>query len=158
MKKVLINLAIATTTVSLALTGCSKNTQNENTATGAVTGGVLGGLAGSLVGGGAGTAVAIGVGIVGGALIGGYIGHNMDSTDYSNMNRSLSNRTNEGTTWKNERTGTTYTVVPTSRYITVNGNPNCRRFFTIANINGEDKKVYGTACRQSDGSWKGVNR
>jgi surface antigen len=157
MKKVLINLAIATTTVSLALTGCSKNTQNENTATGAVTGGVLGGLAGSLVGGGTGRAVAIGVGIVGGALIGGYIGHNMDSTDHANMNKSMDNRTNEATTWKNEKTGATYTVIPTSKYMTVNGNPNCRKFVTIANINGKDKKVHGIACRQSDGSWKGLN-
>lgn len=143
---------------SVGLVGCSSNTQSENTGIGAVTGAVAGGLAGSLIGGGAGKVVAVGVGAVAGALLGGYIGHNMDSSDHGRMNNAMNNNpTNKSTTWTNSQTGTRYTVAPTSSMMTVNGNPNCRRYYTTAIIGGKKQKISGIACRQSDGSWRAMN-
>ena len=151
MNKSLILLVL----LSFSLVGCSTNTQKENTATGVVSGAVIGGLAGSLIGAGTGQAVAIGVGIVGGALLGGYIGHNMDSSDNANMNAAMDKPTNHSTSWKNDKTKSSYTVTPTSDKMTMN-NSMCRHFTTTAVINGKAEKVHGVACQQSDGTWKAV--
>jgi surface antigen len=144
--------------VSIALVSCSTNTQRENTGIGVATGAVAGGLAGSLIGGGAGKVVAVGVGAVAGALLGGYIGHSMDSSDKDKMNSAMTNNpTNKATTWKNSSTGTKYTVAPTSSKMTVNGNPDCRRYYSTAIIDGKKQKVSGIACQQADGTWQAVN-
>ena len=143
--------------LSIGLVACSTNTQKENTGIGAVTGAVVGGLAGSAFGGGTGKVVAVGVGAVAGALIGGYIGHSMDSTDSVKMNSAMNNPTNQTTHWKNKKTGARYSMTPTSNRMTVNGNPNCRKYHSTAVINGEKHRVYGVACLQSDGTWKAVN-
>ena len=153
MNKALMKIAIVVTTVSLV--SCSTNTQNQNTAVGAVTGGVIGGLAGSAIGGGVGKAVAIGAGIVVGALIGGYVGSSMDSSDKSHMYTSVS--TGHPANWVNSNTHTVYSVNPSSQYITVNGNPYCRKYTTVATIHHKSHKVHGIACRQADGTWKAVN-
>ncbi len=152
MKSVLTKLLVLLFSVSLV--SCSTNTQKENTGVGVATGAVAGGLLGSLIGGGTGKAVAIGVGIVAGALIGGAIGHSMDSSDHAEMNHAVT--TGKTTTWTNPKTKSTYTVVPSKRYVTVNGNPYCRNYTTTAVIDGKTSKVHGVACRQSDGSWKAV--
>lgn len=144
--------------LSVGLVGCSTNTQSENTGIGAVSGAVLGGLAGSLIGGGTGKVLAVGVGAIAGGVLGGYIGHSMESSDTQRVNDAMENNpTNQATTWTNQKTGTRYTVAPTSNKMTINGNPNCRRYYTTAVIDGRKQKVSGIACQQDDGSWKAVN-
>ena len=155
MKKLLVNLMILL--ASMSLVACSTNTQKENTGVGVVSGAVIGGLAGSLVGGGVGKAVAVGVGIVAGALVGGYIGHNMDHSDSMKMDSAMNNPTNQSSTWTNSKTGATYTVKPTSKKMTVNGNSNCRKYYTKAMMNGKQQVVHGVACMQSNGTWAAVN-
>lgn len=152
MKKTLISTVIICSMVGLV--GCSTNTQSQNTGIGVVSGAVVGGLAGSLIGGGAGKVVAIGVGAVAGALVGCSIGHSMDHSDNTTMSNAMySNSTNQGTTWTNNRTGATYTVVPTSKMMTYKKHHNCRTYYTTAVISGKTQKVYGVACRKADGSW-----
>jgi len=152
MKNGLIKLGLLFLTVCLV--GCSTNTQKENTATGAVGGGVLGGLAGSLIGAGTGQAVAIGAGIIAGALIGGYIGHEADSSDTAKANAAMNdNPPNKCTTWKNKKTHKQYSVKPTSNNMTMNGNPNCRTYTTVIQLDGKTEKTKGTACRQENGNW-----
>ena len=152
MKRILTNAALV---MMIALTGCSTNTQKENTGIGVATGAVVGGLAGSLVGGGTGKAVAIGVGIVAGALIGGSVGHSMDNSDNSNTYTVMhDNKTNQTTKWVNSKTGVTYTMTPTSDFFTVKGNPNCRRYhFTATQQSGKTSYHNGTVCFRKDGSW-----
>lgn len=159
MKTSFINLIVLCVSVMcFSLVGCSSNTQSENTGVGAVSGAVVGGLAGSLVGAGTGQAVAIGVGAVAGALLGGYVGHSMDSSDNTRVYNTMEhNPTNHATHWKNTTTGNTYTVAPTSQRMAVNGNPNCRRYYSTAVINGEKRKVSGIACRQANGTWQAVS-
>ncbi|HSW70150.1 MAG TPA: RT0821/Lpp0805 family surface protein [Gammaproteobacteria bacterium] len=152
MKKIAIALIVLITSISLA--GCADMTKQD---VGTVSGGVIGGLVGSQFGGGTGKLVAVGAGALAGALIGGAIGKNMDDTDRMKMNQALeSNSVGQPAYWQNQKTGTDYSVTPTKN-VTVDGNQYCREYRSVANIAGKKQQVYGTACRQPDGSWQVVS-
>lgn len=157
MKKILMNVLIFL--LGTGLVACSSNTQNENTVLGAASGAVAGGLAGSAIGAGTGNAVAIGVGAVTGAIVGGVVGHSMDHSDNTRAYRIMDyNPTNKQETWQNKKTHSSYTVKPTSNMLTINGNPNCRKFTTMGVIDGKaSEEMSGTACRQPNGTWKAVS-
>ncbi len=139
--------------VSVSLVGCS-NMSNQDIGTG--TGAVLGGLLGSQFGQGGGKVLAVGLGAVAGAVIGNAIGKNMDDTDRLKMNNALeSNRAGQPAYWTNSKTGNRYTVTPTQN-VTYDYNPYCREYRTTAYIAGKKQQVYGTACRQPDGTWQAV--
>ncbi|MGD8429637.1 MAG: RT0821/Lpp0805 family surface protein, partial [Ectothiorhodospiraceae bacterium] len=136
-----------------ALTSCADYGQQEQS--GMVIGGVLGGLLGRQVGEGHGNVAAIIVGTLAGAAIGGSIGRTMDETDRLKTSMALENvRTGVPSTWRNPDTGNQYTVTPTRTYDS--GSGPCREFTVDAVIGGRTEQVYGTACRQPDGSWKVV--
>jgi surface antigen len=146
--------ALVAVLISLNLVGCS-NMHNQDVGT--LTGGAIGGLIGSRFGGGTGQLVAIGAGALAGAYIGNRIGKNMDDTDRLKMNQAMEqNSTGQPAYWQNQKTDTSYTVVPTKN-VTYDGNPYCREYRSTAIIAGKKQQVYGTACRQSDGSWQMVN-
>jgi surface antigen len=152
MKKFVAMLAIAFT--SLSLTACENMTNQD---VGTVTGGVIGGILGSTIGGGSGQLVAIGAGTLAGALIGGQVGRNMDVQDRAIMNRAFENNAvGQPAYWQNQRTGAAYDVVPTQN-VMYDGNPYCREYHSNAMIAGKSQQVYGTACRQPDGSWQVMN-
>ena len=139
--------------VSIALTGCQNMSKQD---AGTITGAVAGGLVGSTIGNGTGQVMAIAAGTLAGAFIGNAVGKSMDDTDRMKMNQALeSNHAGQPAYWKNKNTGAQYKVVPIKN-VTVNHNKYCREYQTIATINGEQQKMYGTACRQPDGSWKAV--
>jgi len=155
MKQTLIKAAVLAASISLVVSCSSSNTQSENTTIGAVTGAVVGGVAGSAIGAGTGTAVAVGVGIVGGALIGGMIGHSMDHSDNVQASYALEHtQKKKSHHWKNKKTGTHYTVTPTSKQMAMNGQSNCRKYAITAVANGKSQKTDAIACRQPDGSWQ----
>lgn len=138
---------------SFALTSCS-NVSNQDV--GVVTGGAIGGALGSLFGSGSGKIAAAVGGTVLGAIIGGKIGSTMDKVDQMKMNQALeSAHTGQTESWKNPDNGNRYSVTPTKTYYK-KGRP-CRSFVTTAYINGKQDRVYGKACRTSDGRWKMVN-
>jgi len=140
--------------IGTSVVGCS-NMNNQDVGT--LSGGVLGGLIGSRFGGGAGQFVAIGAGTLLGAYLGGKIGQNMDAADRARMNTALeTNNVGQPAYWANQKTGANYTVVPTKN-VTVDGNAYCREYRTTANIAGKQQQVYGTACRQPDGTWQSAN-
>ena len=148
-RKILSSIALATV---LSVTGCATY-QGPQEQTGMVIGGILGGVLGDQVGGGHGRTVAIIAGTLAGAAIGGAIGHNMDETDRMRTAQSLETvRTGVPSRWRNPDTGNDYTVVPTRTYDTSSGP--CREYTIDAMIGGRKEKVYGTACRQPDGSWR----
>jgi surface antigen len=147
--KILSAIALAGT---LAVSGCATY-QGPQEQTGMVIGGILGGVLGNQVGGGHGRTAAIIAGTLAGAAIGGAIGHNMDATDRMRMGQTLETvRTGVPTRWHNPDTNNDYTMVPTNTYETASGP--CREYVIDAIIGGRTEKVYGTACRQPDGSWK----
>lgn len=139
---------------ALFMTGCS---QMNNQDVGTVTGAVAGGLLGSQFGRGGGQMLAIGAGTLAGAYFGGKIGQSMDETDRLKMSRTFeSNNVGQPAYWRNQNTGAQYTVTPTKN-VTVRGNRYCREYRTTAIVAGKEQQVYGTACRQPDGSWKVIN-
>lgn len=157
MKQIATYVVILITTAMLALAGCSSNTQNQNTAVGAVGGAVVGGLAGSAIGAGTGQAVAIGAGAVAGALLGGWIGHSMDHSDNSSMCGCMDrNSAGQPSSWKNKQTGARYTMKPTSEVMAYNGNNTCRKYQITGVVNGKRETNEGIACRNADGTWRTV--
>jgi len=145
--------SIILTLCSIALTGC-QNMSNADVGT--MTGAVAGGLLGSTIGQGRGQVVAIAAGAAAGALVGNAIGKSMDAQDRMKMNNALeSNTVGQPAYWNNKNTGARYKVTPV-RNVSVDNNKYCREYQTVATINGQQQKMYGTACRQPDGSWKVV--
>lgn len=145
--------AIITLFCSLSLAGCQNMSQQD---VGTVTGAVAGGLLGSTIGKGGGQLVAIGAGTLAGAYIGGKIGQHMDQEDRARMNQALeSNNTGQPAYWRNANNGTSYKVTPVKN-VRVGSNQYCREYRTTADIGGKQQQMYGTACRQPDGSWKVV--
>jgi surface antigen len=152
MKKSMTALVIIL--CSLSLIGCANVSKQD---VGVVTGGVAGGLLGSTVGSGNGRLLAIAAGTLAGAYIGGQVGKSMDETDRLKMNSALEgNAIGQPAYWHNNHSGANYEVVPTKN-VTVDGNQYCREYRTVANIGGKKQQVYGTACRQPDGSWQAVS-
>lgn len=146
------NFLIATLLgAGLTLSGCAMDRPHEQA--GMVIGGALGGVLGNQVGRGSGRTAAIIVGTLAGAAIGGAVGRSMDDTDRLKTAHSLENvRTGVSSSWRNPDTGNQYTVTPTRTYES-SGGP-CREYSVDAMISGRTEKVYGTACRQADGSWR----
>jgi surface antigen len=135
------------------LTGCENMSKRD---TGAVLGGIAGGIIGNQVGKGKGRTVAIIAGSIAGAFIGGSIGKQMDENDRYRSQQALeSNPVNRTSSWRNPDSGNSYEVTPTRTYESDSGP--CREYTTEAVINGRSETVYGTACRQPDGSWQAAN-
>lgn len=144
-------LTMAGTCVIL-LSGCASY-QSQQEQAGMVIGGVLGGVLGSQVGGGDGRTSAIILGALAGAAIGGSVGHSMADVDKLRTAQTLENvRTGVPSSWKNPDSGNQYMVVPTRTYDTAAGP--CRDYTIDAVIAGSKDRVFGTACRQPDGSWQ----
>jgi surface antigen len=151
-QKLLLSTLLA---ASVALTGCATY-QGQQEQAGMVIGGILGGVLGSQVGKGHGQTAAIIAGTMAGAAIGGAVGHSMDETDRLRTAQTLETvRTGVPSRWHNPDTGNDYTVVPTRTFETAQGP--CREYTMNAMIGGKKETVYGTACRQPDGSWQVQN-
>lgn len=145
---------IAIPLIALAMVGC--NTPPTQEQSGMVVGGILGGVIGHQVGRGSGRTVATILGTIVGASIGGNIGRSMDDTDRLKTAHALESvRTTVPSTWVNPDTRNQYTVTPTRTYDSATGP--CREYTVKALIGGQPETVYGTACRQADGSWKVIN-
>lgn len=133
--------------------GCVNPTKRD---TGTVIGGIAGGVLGNQIGGGKGRTAAVILGTLVGAYIGGNIGQAMDDNDRYRAQETLERTpTNKTTSWRNPDTGNSYQVTPTRTYESSNGP--CREYTTEAVIDGRRETVYGTACRQPDGTWQASN-
>ena len=143
---------------AVALAGCAGVQQsareNPKTARGAVGGAVLGGVIGGIAGGGKYAAI----GAIAGALIGGAIGKQMDERDKRLARETAqrafeANSSGQASTWQNPESGNSGSVTPTRTYQLATGQY-CREYQQTIQIGGEDHETYGTACRQSDGTWR----
>jgi surface antigen len=144
--------------VVVLLTGCATIEQNPKTAIGAAGGGTLGGLIAAAAGG---SPAAIAASVIGGILVGGVVGGLLDERDRRLAaeagQRALETApSGRPVAWKNPDSGHSGTVTPTKTYQTAGGTY-CREYQTTVVIEGKQDKAYGTACRQTDGSWKIVN-
>jgi surface antigen len=152
MKIKLIHLLFFAST--LGLVGC----YNTKEAYGTIAGATIGGSIGAVPGAGVGAALWVVGGAIGGALIGEAIGRAMDDSDRAVMYRTLDhNATNQPGCWTNCRTGKRFMIVPISEFVMMNDTPYCRRFISSGYVDCQKRYVYGTACRQPDGTWLAVN-
>jgi surface antigen len=146
----------AATVLVAALGGCSVPAQRQQEQAGVVIGAVMGGLLGSQVGHGTGRTAATIVGTMVGAMVGGSVGRSMDETDRIKTAHTLETvRTGVPSSWRNPDSGNQYTVVPQRTYDSAQGP--CREYMVDSVVGGRAEKVYGTACRQADGSWRAMN-
>lgn len=128
---------------------------------GTVLGGVAGGIAGNQIGKGQGNTVATIGGALLGSMVGSSIGQSLDRADMQYLNSSTQGAL-EGTTtgtvsrWINPDSGNSGTVTPT-RTFQNNSGQYCREFSQTIVVGGQKQDAFGTACRQSDGSWQVVN-
>jgi surface antigen len=129
---------------------------DRNQQAGTVVGAVVGGLVGNQIGHGDGRAAATILGAIAGGYVGNQVGRYMDDTDRMRTAQVLeTSPTGAPTHWRNPDTGREYTVVATRTYASAQGP--CREYTMDAVIGGRAEKVYGTACRESDGSWRARN-
>ena len=142
----------------LLLVGCDNMGPKEQG--GMVVGGAAGALAGAQFGKGDGRLVATAIGTLLGAAVGSNVGASLDEVDQMKaqqaFNRATAAPVGQSITWNNPNTGHSGSVVA-MRDGTSSTGDYCREFQTTVQIDGKDQKAYGTACRQSDGSWKVVN-
>ena len=138
------------------LAACAAPPGHQQEQSGAVIGAIAGGVLGSQIGHGSGRAAATIIGAMAGGVIGASIGRNMDQNDRLRAAYALETTpTGSPSTWRNPDTGHTYTVTPRRTYQVAQGP--CREYEMDAVIGGRMERVYGTACRQPDGSWRTVN-
>jgi surface antigen len=122
---------------------------------GAALGGAAGGLIGSQFGKSSGrTAAAVG-GVLVGMFVGGAIGRSMDEVDQACAAQALEHVPDRRTVvWQGPRQQG-YWITPLRSYEA--GGRYCREYQTTAVIAGAPQNVFGTACRNADGSWQIVN-
>lgn len=124
---------------------------------GRLLGGLAGAAAGYQVGKGAGRTAAVIGGTIIGVMVGGHIGRSMDEIDQNCIGQVLEHAPpNETIVWESPHSGGQYQVTPSEPYNDRQGRY-CREYQTTATIGGRVEQVYGTACRQPDGSWEIVN-
>ncbi len=143
--------------IALILTACATTQGGDRSKT------IIGGLGGAAAGGFLGAAVGgdtagIIAGTLIGGLIGGAIGDRLDAADRREAREAAQvsleiSRSGNATAWNNPDSGNSGTITPTRTFQTANGQY-CREFQQTITIAGEENQGFGTACRQSDGSWK----
>lgn len=121
---------------------------------GGFIGGASGAAIGSTIGKGDGRTAAIIGGAIIGMIVGGSIGRSMDEVDQNCVGQALEHVPDgSAIVWNNPQGNAQYQVVPTRTVQAPNGQY-CREYTTTAVIASDTQRVYGRACRQSDGSWK----
>lgn len=134
--------------VGLSVAGCASRMGQ-----GALIGGGAGALTGGLIGGEWGALA----GSLLGAALGAGIGAELDRQDRLRAAYVLENApTRSSQEWVNPDTGAWYRMTPVETYRGRAGQP-CREFTLQGYIGGTPQEVYGTACRQPDGSWRLVD-
>lgn len=125
---------------------------------GGLAGAVGGGVVGSNIGKGKGAIAATIAGTLLGAAIGSEIGASLDRADMAYYNRTSQSAletapTGRAVAWQNPDSGNYGTITPT-RTINSNNGQVCREYTQTISVGGKRTEGYGTACRQSDGSWQ----
>jgi surface antigen len=144
--------------LTFLIVSCASMQGRERTVIGGLGGAAAGGL---LAGAAGGSAAWIAAGSLLGALLGGAIGDRLDAADRKQAHYTAATSLEtvpSGTTsaWQNPDSGNSGTFTPVRTYQTSSGEY-CREFQQTIVVGGEKHQGYGTACRQSDGSWKIIN-
>jgi surface antigen len=150
-------LSIATL-LALNLNACQSAQNAPKQTVGTLMGAGVGALLGAQLGEGKGKLAAVVIGTLGGAYLGSEIGKSLDAADLMYMEQNAQStleysKTDERSSWKNPDSGNSGTFKPTRTYAKSSGQ-SCREYETTIYVDGREETGTGTACRQSDGSWK----
>ena len=119
---------------------------------GGLVGAAAGGFLGSKVGKGDGQLAATAAGTVLGYLIGSSVGRTMDQVDQNCVGQALERAPDQRTVaWRDPDQGADYSVTPTRTF--QEAGRYCRDYVMNAVVGGEPTRVFGTACRNPDGTW-----
>ncbi len=147
----------AATLIALFAAACSNSPYGEKQTVGTLGGAALGGLLGAQFGDGTGQLLATGAGVLIGGLIGSEVGRTMDEQDEMQANQAVTEAhqapLGETIVWNNPDSGHSGTVTPVRDGSTSSG-LYCREFQQTITVSGRTETAYGTACRQSDGTWR----
>ncbi len=151
-------LGVAVLAVSLAMAGCGPEGPTKSD-TGLAVGAVAGGIIGSAAGRGNGRIAGAIVGSVLGGIVGSEIGRSMDEQDRRLAERAEFDAFERGPSgrpvrWQNPDNGRYGDVVPMEPYR--RGDADCRDYTHTIYIDGRPQAMRGTACRNSDGTWRNV--
>lgn len=152
VRNVALVLAAAT-----ALAGC-QSAGGPREGIGALGGAVAGGVIGSQIGSGSGQVLATVGGAVIGGLLGAEIGRQLDAQAQQQFYAAQYQALETGgpgapVVWQ-APSGSYGQVVPSQRY-QINSTV-CRDYTHTVYIDGRPEVLTGTACRQSDGTWRDV--
>ena len=147
--------------IFVMLSACAENQNNQKQTFGTVIGAGLGALAGSQMGSGKGKLVAVAIGALGGAFAGSQLGQALDDLDRLKANQTQQttlehNKDGVSSRWNNPNTGHTGRITPISTQKVASGEF-CREYEHEITVDGRTEVVKGTACRQSDNSWRVIN-
>ncbi len=147
------------TTASLLLGGCMEGVGTKE-GVGTLAGAALGGWGGSQIGSGEGRGIAIAAGVLLGGFLGNNIGKGLDKADRLEASRAgyrafEYNKSGQASSWSNPDSGNSGYVTPRPAYQSSNGQY-CREYSQSITVAGDRQTAVGTACRQSDGTWKVV--
>jgi surface antigen len=158
MKKTILTLALISTAALAACESTAGMGNKQMIGTGG--GAVLGGLAGSQLGSGSGRLWMTGAGVLLGALAGSEIGGSLDKADVAYAQRATTQAytapIGQTIRWNNPDSGNYGTITPT-RSGTDNGGRVCREYTQTIYVGGKQQSGYGTACQQTDGTWRVVS-
>lgn len=120
-----------------------------------------GAAAGAYIGSQTGGDAAVAIGTLVGAVIGQNVGRSLDRVDRMYAERAAQralerNRTGSSETWRNPNSGNRGITTPIRSYQDASGR-NCREYETKVVVGGRHETAYGTACRQSDGTWRVIS-
>lgn len=144
-----------------ALAGCQSVEQRTGLGAGAQTGALGGAAAGGLIAGLAGAHPAWIVGsILMGAVAGGLVGDYLDDRDKeqhaaTSYDALETQQTGGQSTWSNPDSGNSGSTRILNVYRTTDGKL-CKDFEQTVSAGGETETANGTACQQSDGTWKPI--
>ncbi len=144
----------------LVLSGCESDRGTKQTG-GALVGAVVGGLLGSQIGGGTGKLATTAAGTLLGAYLGSEAGKSLDRADRVYAERAAqqgleSKRSGTPSKWVNPDTGHSGAITPLNTYRSGDG-LHCRDYEQAITVDSRLETARGTACRQSDGTWRIVN-
>lgn len=154
--KITILRSIGLTIILGSLCACQAPGEKEAVAT--LVGTVGGGVIGAQFGTGTGQWVGAGLGGITGGLAGNAIGRYIDEFDNRRANQAFQRASQvpvgEVVYWNNTRTGNWGCYKPLREgHSSVQG-LYCREYETTAVIQGRKQRIYGTACRQPNGTWE----
>ena len=156
MNKVLAFASVAV--IPLVLTACGQGGLTKQDA-GIGIGALAGGVVGNQFGKGDGKVLATALGAVVGGIVGSEIGKSLDDNDrrlaqeaeFASLERGQSG---VGQPWRNPDSGHYGMVVPGKPY--KRAEQDCRDYTHTIYIDGKPQTMRGTACRNPDGTWRGV--